>query len=167
MGKPLTIVLTLPDEAATTKLGTQLARQLPASTDGWLIVLQGQLGAGKSTLARGFIRALGYEGPVPSPTYTLVEPYELAGRRVYHADLYRIGSADELEFLGWDELADGLLLVEWPERVPRLLEQADLRIALAYDGTSRMATLTAATERGHAWLASLKSDATLATRAVL
>ncbi len=148
----------LPDEAATAALGAALARALPAEPGGLLILLQGELGAGKSTLARALLRALGHEGPVPSPTYTLVEPYELAaGRRgmVYHVDLYRVAAADELDYLGWDELSDGLLLVEWPERAPALFAQADLTVSLAYDGAGRRVALTAGSNRGAALLAAL------------
>ncbi len=143
--------LLLADESATIELGTQLARQIPERAAGWLILLQGELGAGKSTLARALIRGLGHDGPVPSPTYTLVEPYELAGGTVYHVDLYRIGSAEELEFLGWDELSDGLLLVEWPERVPGLFAQADVLIRLDYQASGRVATIVAQSERATAW----------------
>lgn len=151
----MTLKLLLPDEAATIALGTQLAQELPKDAAGWLLLLQGDLGAGKSTLARALIRELGHDGPVPSPTYTLVEPYTLPAGPVYHVDLYRIGSADELEFLGWDELGDGLLLVEWPERAPELLEQADLLMQLEYAASGRLATISARTERAVAWLASL------------
>lgn len=143
--------LLLADESATIELGTQLARQIPERAAGWLILLQGELGAGKSTLARALIRGLGHDGPVPSPTYTLVEPYELAGGTVYHVDLYRIGSAEELEFLGWDELSDGLLLVEWPERVPELFAQADVLIQLDYRASGRVASIAAQSERAKAW----------------
>ncbi|MGB5245001.1 MAG: tRNA (adenosine(37)-N6)-threonylcarbamoyltransferase complex ATPase subunit type 1 TsaE [Woeseia sp.] len=158
--------LALADEAATIQLGTTLAKHLPENTAGWLFLLQGELGAGKSTLARALIRGLGHEGPVPSPTYTLVEPYEFTERLVYHVDLYRIGSADELEFLGWDELGDGLLLVEWPERVPELLTQADLRLQLAYDGDGRSITMEAQSERAIAWQAALSLAPELATAVV-
>ena len=155
MGESVTRTLSLPDEAATVKLGELLARQLPADSTGWLLLLQGELGAGKSTLARSIIRSLGHRGPVPSPTYTLVEPYALAAGPVYHVDLYRIGSEDELEFLGWDDLADGLSLVEWPERVPSLLQKADVVAELRYLGQGRAVALSAATGRGEAWLAGL------------
>lgn len=149
------ISLTLPDDAATVALGTALATQLPADSDGWLILLQGDLGAGKSTLARALIRGLGHDGPVPSPTYTLIEPYELDGRRLYHVDLYRVASADELTFLGWDELDDGLRLVEWPERAPQLADSGDVRVRLAYAGAGREAAFEPLSARGERWLASL------------
>ena len=119
----------------------------PRTPRGWLILLQGELGAGKTTLARAALEALGHAGTVPSPTYTLVEPYEVPRGIVYHVDLYRIADANELEFLGWDDLREGLLLVEWPERVPTLLDDADLAIALSYSGAGRNASVTAISPR--------------------
>ena len=98
----------LPDEASTETLAAQIVDALPEDITGWIVLLQGDLGAGKSTLARGMIRAFGHAGTVPSPTYTLIEPYEISGNLIYHIDLYRISSPDELEFLGWSDLADGL-----------------------------------------------------------
>lgn len=155
MGQSLTRTLSLPDEAATRQLGEQLALQLPDETTGWRLLLQGELGAGKSTLARALIRSLGHDGAVPSPTYTLIEPYALAAGPVYHVDLYRIGSGEELEFLGWDELDDGLALIEWPERVPTLFERADVCIELRYAEAGRAVELRAASDRGAAWLSAL------------
>jgi tRNA threonylcarbamoyladenosine biosynthesis protein TsaE len=143
----------LADEAATEQLAANLAAALPEDPAGLVILLEGELGAGKSTLARGMLRALGHAGAVPSPTYTLVEPYSFSGYSVYHIDLYRIASADELEFLGWSDFDDGVRLIEWPERVPGLAAQADLRVTLQYDGAGRVATLVALSARGQALLA--------------
>jgi tRNA threonylcarbamoyladenosine biosynthesis protein TsaE len=112
-----------------------------------MILLEGDLGSGKSTLARALLRGLGYEGTVPSPTYTLVEPYDVHGRTVYHIDLYRISSESELPFLGWTDLRDGLMLIEWPERASRLRGQADLSIRLEFEGDGRNAAITAMTDR--------------------
>ena len=140
--------MALADEAATEKLGRDLTAALPADAGGWMILLRGELGAGKSTLARSMIHALGHEGIVPSPTYTLVEPYHLNGLDVYHVDLYRIAEASELEFLGWSDLRDGLLLIEWPERVPGLESQADWLVDLSYRGEGRNAEVSAISERG-------------------
>lgn len=155
--------LTLPDSAATAELGRRLAEVLPQDYSGWRILLQGELGSGKSTLARATLHALGHEGPVPSPTYTLVEPYDIAGRgSVYHVDLYRIGDDSELEFLGWTELGEGLVLVEWPERVPALLEQADLLVRLDFPGDAavgREARVCAPSDRGAALLQALSAKA--------
>jgi tRNA threonylcarbamoyladenosine biosynthesis protein TsaE len=101
------------------------------------------------------LHALGHDGAVPSPTYTLVEPYTLPGYPAYHIDLYRISSADELEFLGWSDLQDGLKLVEWPERAPQLGKEADIRVEFRYEGSGRAADLTGLSERGTAVLAAL------------
>ena len=142
----------LADEAATEKLGRDLTAVLPDDASGWMILLQGELGAGKSTLARSMIHSLGHEGKVPSPTYTLVEPYRLNDVTVYHVDLYRISEASELEFLGWSDLRDGLLLIEWPERVEGLDSQADLLIDLSYQGEGRNAQISGISERGREML---------------
>ncbi len=106
----------LPDPEATERLGRQLAAVLPA---GGVVFLQGDLGAGKTSVARGILRGLGVEGPVKSPTYTLIESYAVGqGRWVHHLDLYRLADAGELEWLGLRDLFTerSLVLIEWPER---------------------------------------------------
>jgi tRNA threonylcarbamoyladenosine biosynthesis protein TsaE len=150
--------LILPDPETTESLASALAAALPADAGGWTILLQGELGAGKSTFARAMLHALGHEGTVPSPTYTLVEPYALPAYPVYHIDLYRISSSNELEFLGWSDLQDGLKLVEWPERAPQLGKEADIRIELRYEADGRAAELIGLTERGAHVLAALAHD---------
>ena len=148
----------LPTVAATVALGARLAASLPGDAGrGWTVSLRGELGAGKSTLVRGFLAALGHEGPVPSPTYTLVEPYEPGGVRVFHVDLYRLGGDHELYFLGGDELATGLTLVEWPERAPEFAARADLEIALSYAESGRLARVTGRSARAGPWLAALSA----------
>ena len=137
----------LANVAATEKLGRDLIELLPEDSGGWMILLQGELGTGKSTLARSMIRALGHQGNVPSPTYTLVEPYRLNTLTVYHVDLYRIEDTSELEFLGWSDLRDGLLLIEWPERVDGLARQGDLLINLSYRGDGRTAEISGISDR--------------------
>lgn len=138
----------LVDEQATNALAESVYRALPDNRAGWTLLLKGELGAGKSTFARAFIRAAGHTGPVPSPTYTLVEPYSLGSENIYHIDLYRVSSEDELHFLGFDELDDGCCLVEWPERAPGVLQAADLEIALSYSACGRSARITGMSERG-------------------
>lgn len=134
--------LSLTSAAATEKLGAHLAICLRSSNvRTGLILLFGELGAGKSTLVRALLRSLGVSGPIPSPTYTLVEPYELDGLSVRHLDLYRIGDPSELEELGGRELFDTLALVEWPDKAPQLISRADLRIDLAHADSGRVATL--------------------------
>ena len=99
-----------------------------------VIMLEGDLGTGKTTWTRAFLRALGHRGVVPSPTYTLVEPYEASGFQIYHVDLYRVQETQELEELGLREMLDGVvvLLVEWPERWPGMDAQSDVRLRFAH-----------------------------------
>jgi tRNA threonylcarbamoyladenosine biosynthesis protein TsaE len=145
----------LADDAATAALAAALAATQPAHA---VVHLQGDLGAGKSTLARAWLRALGVTGAVRSPTYTLVERYPLsAGGEALHLDLYRIGDAGELEFLGLDDSDARLWLVEWPERGRSALPAADLVITLAVDGAGRSCRLVADTPAGADWLAAAES----------
>lgn len=138
--------LALADAAATEQLGARLADSITPA----VVYLRGDLGAGKTTLARGFIHALGYAGKVRSPTYTLVEPYPCERCPVFHLDLYRLADAEELEWLGLrDMLAEpALLLVEWPERGSGILPPADLTIDIEYSGSARVARLVAETGAG-------------------
>jgi tRNA threonylcarbamoyladenosine biosynthesis protein TsaE len=103
------------------------------------VFLRGDLGAGKTTLVRGLLRALGYRGPVRSPTYTLIEPYEVGDTRIHHLDLYRLGDPEELEFLGIRDLLDGrgLLLVEWPERGGGILPNPELTVDIRFASPGR------------------------------
>ena len=134
-GKPV-LMAYLADEAATLAFAKQLKPYLEGSP---LVFLEGQLGAGKTTLVRGILRALGHMGSVKSPTYTLLEPYDVAGRTIYHFDLYRIGDSDELDFIGIDELidADALKLIEWAERGAARLPAPDVTIRLSLEGEGR------------------------------
>ena len=149
----------LPDEGATEALARRLAAALPERTAGLTLLLQGDLGAGKSTFARALIRSLGHAGAVPSPTYTLVEPYDLPGGMVYHVDLYRVSSEDELRYLGWTELDEGFRIVEWPERAPGIAAQADIRVDLAYDIPGRRAAIDALSPNGETIVARLEASA--------
>lgn len=139
----------LPDEAATIAFGQELLEALPGDIAGWTVLLQGELGAGKSTLARAFIKAAGHEGAVPSPTYTLVEPYTLSRGNIYHIDLYRVSDEEELRYLGWNELDDGCRIVEWPDRAPGLAAQADLLLTLSYSGEGREVDIVALSPRAN------------------
>lgn len=149
--------LFIPDEPrmlrAGQMLGSLLAASLASDTlvhskGGAMIFLYGQLGAGKTTLARGLLRALGVAGAVRSPTYTLIEPYEIstdAGlKRVFHLDLYRLADPEELDYLGWQELLGegGLLVIEWPERGAGVLPAPDLRIEIQIQPPGRALFLT-------------------------
>lgn len=149
-----TRVLDLADEMASQRLGQQLATTLPTRA---VVHLQGDLGAGKTTLARALLRALGVEGAIKSPTYTLIERYPVDRGEVAHLDLYRIADPEELSFLGLDELVDSarLWLVEWPDRGATFLPAADLRIRLAVAGAGRRAELEALSSLGADWLTAL------------
>lgn len=145
----------LPDHAATETFGRRLAAC--CSQGGLLLFLQGELGAGKTTLVRGFLRALGYDGAVKSPTYTLVESYPLKGLVVHHLDLYRLADAEELEWLGIRDLlvADAICLIEWPERARDLLPSPDLQLDLGYRGDGRQLHLGAFSDAGNKLLSCL------------
>lgn len=122
------------------RLGRDIGGALRATTNKPTCVeLEGELGAGKTTLVAGVLAAFGVKGPVRSPTYTLVEPYELDGRLLYHMDLYRLTDPDEIEPLGVRELlAPGaVLLIEWPQRARGRLPPADLSIAIQYEEPPR------------------------------
>lgn len=146
---PRVIRRSAPDAAATLALGAAVAIRCPQGTR---LFLEGELGAGKTTFARGFLTALGHPGNVKSPTYTLVESYETGRGVVYHFDLYRVADPEELEAMGFRDYFDGsaTCLVEWPERAGPLLGAPDLRIRLDPDGDGRRVTLEAVTEKGRA-----------------
>lgn len=138
----------LPDARATEALGARLAARLGPGTSVWL---EGDLGAGKTTLVRGFLRARGCKGAIKSPTYTLIEPYELAGGvTVYHLDLYRLADPEELEWLGARDLfrPDSICLIEWPERGAGYLPAPDLTVRLAIENHGRRAVVTEASAAG-------------------
>ena len=141
--------LLLPDSVSTEALGGALADTRPAYA---AMHLQGDLGAGKSTLARALLRRLGVQGAIRSPTYTLVERYPIPEGEAWHLDLYRIGDVGELDFLGLDEAVATLWLVEWAERAGSALPVADLRVELSTVGEGRAASLVAGTAMGERWL---------------
>ena len=135
------------NEAEQMALGAELSRVTDAPC---ILFLQGDLGAGKTTLARGFLRERGYTGPVRSPTYTLVEPYPLANDTVYHLDLYRLANGEELEYLGLRDMLESasILLIEWPEQGAGWLPQADLELHIQHQPDGRDIQLHANTASG-------------------
>jgi len=147
----------LADEDATLALGNDMAAGL---VPGMLVALHGPLGAGKTTLARGILRGLGFEGRVKSPTYALVELYELSRLDLYHFDLYRFNDPEELIEAGLQEVFNesNVCIVEWAERAGSLLPVADLEVTLATANGGRTALLTAQTENGRRCLKQLQNQ---------
>ncbi|MAS81682.1 MAG: tRNA (adenosine(37)-N6)-threonylcarbamoyltransferase complex ATPase subunit type 1 TsaE [Legionellales bacterium] len=130
------MLLSLENESETIYLGAIMANIL---TGGELVYLQGELGAGKTTFVRGLLNALGYLGNVKSPTYTLVEPYLIAGIDVYHFDLYRINDPGELEAMGIRDYCDGksICLFEWAEKGASVLRKSDITLLFSYHSLGR------------------------------
>ncbi|WP_043530182.1 tRNA (adenosine(37)-N6)-threonylcarbamoyltransferase complex ATPase subunit type 1 TsaE [Litchfieldella xinjiangensis] len=149
--------VTLEDEAAQVAFGEALGLALAGRGQ---VHLQGELGAGKTTLTRGVLRAYGHQGAVKSPTYTLVEPYRFNDREVHHFDLYRLADPEELEFIGARDLLDddSLCLIEWPSRGEGWLPEPDLAVQLSVSGMGRTAELRAMTEYGRSVLTRLQRD---------
>jgi tRNA threonylcarbamoyladenosine biosynthesis protein TsaE len=131
------------NEADMVAFGERLGKAFRAQPKSQCVFLNGDLGAGKTTLSRGILRAFGHTGAVKSPTYTLVEIYEFAERRVYHFDLYRLGDPEELEYMGIrDYFSDGsICLMEWPERGKGVLPEPDVFIDVKVQGLGRLIKL--------------------------
>lgn len=144
----------LPDESATLAFAARLAAVLKP---GLVIHLHGNLGAGKTTLVRGLLAALGYQGRVKSPTYALIEQYDLPGLNLRHFDLYRFRDAEEWEAAGFRDEFNGrnVCLVEWPEQAAGLLPQADLEIFFDIQPHGRQLKIRAASPTGETCLAAL------------
>lgn len=148
----------LADESATVEMGKMLAQVL---TQGAVIYLHGDLGAGKTTLTRGVVQGFGHLGKVKSPTYTLVEPYELENKNIYHFDLYRLADAEELEFMGIRDYfnPDSVCLIEWPEKGQGMLAPADLDITMEYQELQRTITIKACSDTGITIITNLTKNA--------
>ncbi|MGH8502061.1 MAG: tRNA (adenosine(37)-N6)-threonylcarbamoyltransferase complex ATPase subunit type 1 TsaE [Gammaproteobacteria bacterium] len=146
----------VPDAAAMEALGARLAA---ACEPGLVIFLCGALGAGKTTLTRGLLRALGHGGSVKSPTYTLVEPYDLPAMSLYHFDFYRLSDPEELEFMGVRDYfgRHALCIVEWPERAANRLPRPDLDVTIEYLQSGRRVALNAVTPAGVRLLARISA----------
>ena len=125
---------------ATEQFGAELYRLIPSKA---VIFLEGELGAGKTTLVRSFLRAAGYKGAVKSPTYTLVEEYDVGGRKFYHFDLYRLADPEELEWIGIRDYfeQDCVCFIEWPEKGVGFLPSPDYIIRLSYRNEGRLLTI--------------------------
>ncbi|QRM20990.1 tRNA (adenosine(37)-N6)-threonylcarbamoyltransferase complex ATPase subunit type 1 TsaE [Dechloromonas sp. TW-R-39-2] len=152
----VTAVFQLPDEPATQRLGECLA---PLLSGGRVVFLEGDLGAGKTTLARSLIRALGHAGPVKSPTYSLVEVYVISSLYLYHFDFYRFESPEEFLDAGFSEYfnENAVCLVEWPERAEGCVPSPDLRLRLHYAGFGRVLEAVADTPEGAQCIKALTS----------
>ncbi len=148
--------LAIDDVAATKALAAKVAAELQP---GFIVYLQGELGAGKTTFVQGLLQSLGYAGIVKSPTYTLVEPYSIAGKEFYHFDLYRINHPQALEEMGLRDYFDGvaICLLEWPEHGDGLLPTADIIMTLDYADIGRTVDIQAHTAVGEQIIKQLQS----------
>lgn len=141
------MLLSLKDESETIALGAKIAASIQG---GEIIYLSGELGAGKTTFVRGFLNALGHKGKVKSPTYTLVEPYFINGRNIYHFDLYRINDPEELEAMGIRDYCDGdsVCLYEWPEQGKDVVAAADIILSLSHHDSGRQVKIESKSAKG-------------------
>ena len=148
------VTLYLADEYAMVALGTRIAQ---VTQGHGIVFLDGDLGAGKTTLSRGIIRGLGHVGSVKSPTFTLVEPYEIGEIRAFHFDLYRLVDPEELEYLGIRDYLedDALCLIEWPDKGAGFLPKPDLTITISPHDSGRSLSLLPQGPRGETWCAAL------------
>lgn len=151
-----TYSIELADEVAQVAFGQRLGQACKGEA---LIFLQGTLGMGKTTLTRGILQAYGYTGAVKSPTYTLVEPYQLAEAQVFHFDLYRLADPEELEYIGIRDYfaSPALSVIEWPDKGAGILPQPDIELTLVKKDAGRQASLVAKTQLGAAILIQLRT----------
>lgn len=150
---------TLVDESATVTFGERLSQAIMGINGGICIHLSGELGAGKTTLTRGIVMGLGHDGPVKSPTYTLVEPYQVGKWDIYHFDLYRLADPEELEYMGIRDYftSHSIAIIEWPQRGEGVIPDADLWVTLRSVGLQREVTITSFSDKGKLLLQSVKA----------
>lgn len=141
------MLFSLKNEVETVNFGAKIATAIEG---GEVIFLKGDLGAGKTTFVRGFLNALGHSGNVKSPTYTLIEPYSINGKNIYHFDLYRINDPEELEAIGIRDYCDGesICLYEWPEQGQGILPNADIILSLSHVGSARKVEIESKSAKG-------------------
>lgn len=150
------------NESAMMDFGAQLAKIIAAGT---VVFLEGDLGAGKTTFVRGFLRQLGYNGAVKSPTFTLVETYLINNQKftqqnIYHFDLYRLSDPEELDYIGLSDYMDGqaIVLIEWPDKGTGYLPQADLLIQIKHFAKQRQIEISSTTDKGIPLIAIMDND---------
>lgn len=155
-GNPDDLIIFLDNVAATERLGAAIANALQ---DGMLVLLQGDLGVGKTSLVRGVLRALGYQGAVKSPTYTLLEEYSLAGKEIIHFDLYRLTDPEELDLIGIRDYFNGkaCCFVEWPDRGKGYFPPEDLVIGIWHREIGREVRISATSDTGRKVVSAIQS----------
>ena len=150
--KPLIYMyrIEVPDESSMLAVGRSVAQTLKR---GDLVFLRGELGAGKTTMARGILNGSGWKNTVTSPTYTLVDFYDIGGKSFYHMDLYRLESTDELEMVGVRDMVnpESICLIEWPERGEEILPEPDMEILIRYRETGREVEIRPEPDGTHGW----------------
>ena len=155
--QPDVLELTLEDTSATERLGAVLGAAL---LDGLVVFLLGEVGAGKTSLVRGALQGLGYQGAVKSPTYTLLEEYSIAGKNIIHFDLYRLSDPEELDLIGIRDYFNGksCCFIEWPQRGQGYLPGEDLQIQILLDGNRRLARISSGSDLGMKVLKSIQPE---------
>ena len=155
----MNIKLFLKNEQSTNLLGSIFTKILRSYKDGLVVSLKGEMGSGKTTLVRAIIKESGHAGSVPSPTYTLIEPYNISNKPIYHIDLYRIEEDLELEFIGWNDFeVNSLIFIEWPERVHRVYKSSDIVIDFDFDIEGRKVKIKSMSSEGISLIKNIESE---------
>ena len=155
----MSIKLFLENEKSTNVLGSIFTKILSSYKKGLVVSLKGEMGSGKTTLVRAIIKELGHVGNVPSPTYTLIEPYHISNKPIYHIDLYRIEEDLELEFIGLNDFEiNSLIFIEWPERVHRVYKSSDIMIDFDFDIEGRKVKIKSMSSEGISFIKNIESE---------